>query len=150
VARSPVERLESRLHPYVAFAIMPFFALVNAGLSLKGLTLTAGAPLTVVAGVVFGLVIGKPLGICLASWTAVRLGLCALPAGVSWRHVVLLGVLGGIGFTMSIFISNLAFEERALLGAAKFGVLLSSAVAASLGFLVGRLQTDGGPRITPA
>ncbi|HKD53952.1 MAG TPA: Na+/H+ antiporter NhaA [Steroidobacteraceae bacterium] len=136
--RSPVERVELRLHPYVAFAIMPLFALANAGVSLEGLTLTAGAPLTIGVGVVLGLVLGKPLGIWLASFAAVKLGLCALPAGIRWRHVVLLGVLGGIGFTLSIFISNLAFTAGKLLTAAKFSVLVASAVAATLGLLLGR------------
>lgn len=139
-ARSPVERVESSLHPYVAFVIMPLFALANAGVSLRGLTVGSGAPLAVGAGVVLGLVLGKPLGICLASFAAVRLRLCALPAGIHWRHVILLGVLGGIGFTLSIFISNLAFAERGLLATAKFAVLVGSACAATLGLLLGRLQ----------
>jgi NhaA family Na+:H+ antiporter len=136
---SPVERIEARLHPYVAFAVMPLFALANAGISLKGLTVSCGAPLAIVAGVVLGLVLGKPLGICLASFAAVRLQLCALPAGVGWRHIGLLGVLGGIGFTMSIFIANLAFAGRELLASAKFAVLVASAVAATAGLVLGRL-----------
>jgi len=144
--RSPVERVESRLHPYVAFAIMPLFALANAGVSLKGLALTGGAPLAIGAGVVLGLVLGKPLGISLASCAAVKLGLCELPAGIRWRHVLLLGVLGGIGFTMSIFISNLAFTERELLAAARFAVLVASAVAATAGLVLGRLRPARAPR----
>jgi len=136
----PVESVEAMLHPWVAFGIMPLFALANAGVSLRGLQLSAAAPLAVGAGIVSGLVLGKPVGIVLASIAAVRLKLCALPAGVHWRHVVLVGLLGGIGFTMSIFIANLAFEDPPLLAAAKFAVLVASALAATLGLLLGRLR----------
>jgi len=145
-ALSPVQQLERRLHPWVAFAIMPLFALANAGVTLSGLNLSAGQPLSVAAGIIAGLVFGKPAGIVLAAWLAVKLKLCALPKGVPWRHVLLLGLLGGIGFTMSIFIANLAFEDPQLLSAAKFAVLLGSGLAAVLGLLLGRLR----PRRTPA
>jgi NhaA family Na+:H+ antiporter len=141
-----VQQLERRLHPWVAFAIMPLFALANAGVTLSGLNLSAGQPLSVAAGIIAGLVFGKPAGIVLAAWLAVKLKLCALPKGVTWRHVLLLGLLGGIGFTMSIFIANLAFEDPQLLSAAKFAVLLGSGLAAVLGLLLGRLR----PRRTPA
>jgi len=134
---SPVVRVEAMLHPWVAFGVMPLFALANAGVSLQGLDLSAAAPWAVSAGIVSGLVLGKPIGIVLASIAAVRLGLCALPAGVRWSHMVLLGLLGGIGFTMSIFIANLAFDDPALLAAAKFAVLVGSALAATLGLLAG-------------
>jgi NhaA family Na+:H+ antiporter len=134
-----VERVESALHPWVAFGIMPLFALANAGVGLQGLDLSGGVPLAVGAGIVTGLVLGKPLGIGLACSAAVKLRLCALPAGVHGRHIVLLGLLGGIGFTMSIFICNLAFEDSSLLTAAKFAVLIASALAAVLGILLGRL-----------
>src|SRR2546430_15926375 len=134
-------RVEAMLHPWVAFGVMPLFALANAGVSLKGLDLSAAAPLAVGAGIVSGLVLGKPIGIVLASIAAVRLKLCALPQGVRWRHMVLLGLLGGIGFTMSIFIANLAFESLPLLAAAKFAVLVASVLAATLGLLLGRLRS---------
>ncbi|MFI4878283.1 MAG: Na+/H+ antiporter NhaA [Steroidobacterales bacterium] len=137
---SPVEHVEALLHPYVAFGIMPLFALANAGVSLGGLDLSAGAPLTVGAGIVLGLVVGKPLGILLVSLAAVRSRVCVLPDGVRWRHMLLLGLLGGIGFTMSIFISNLAFADAQLLASAKFAVLVASALAASLGWVLGRAQ----------
>jgi len=134
----PVERVQATLHPWVAFGIMPLFALANAGVSLQGLELRAAAPLAVGAGIVSGLVLGKPIGIVLVSFAAVRLKLCVLPAGVRWRHVLLVGLLGGIGFTMSIFIANLAFEDLPLLAAAKFAVLVASVLAATLGLLLGR------------
>jgi Na+:H+ antiporter, NhaA family len=142
----PVERVQATLHPWVAFGIMPLFALANAGVSLQGLQLRAAAPLAVGAGIVSGLVLGKPIGIVLASFAAVRLKLCVLPAGVRWRHVVLVGLLGGIGFTMSIFIANLAFEDLPLLAAAKFAVLVASVLAATLGLLLGRTARPRLPR----
>jgi NhaA family Na+:H+ antiporter len=142
----PVERVQATLHPWVAFGIMPLFALANAGVSLQGLELRAAAPLAVGAGIVSGLVLGKPIGIVLASFAAVRLKLCVLPAGVRWRHVVLVGLLGGIGFTMSIFIANLAFEDLPLLAAAKFAVLVASVLAATLGLLLGRTARPRLPR----
>ncbi len=143
---SPVVRVEAMLHPWVALGVMPLFALANAGVSLQGLDLSAAAPWAVSAGIVSGLVLGKPIGIVLASIAAVRLGLCALPAGVRWSHMVLLGLLGGIGFTMSIFIANLAFDDPALLAAAKFAVLVGSALAATLGLLLGRAARPRPPR----
>ena len=137
---SPVVRVEAMLHPWVAFGIMPLFALANAGVSLQGLDLGAAVPLAVGAGIVAGLVLGKPIGIVLACIAAVRLGLCALPEGVRSSDLVLIGLLGGIGFTMSIFIANLAFDDPGLLAAAKFAVLVASVLAATLGLLLGRLR----------
>jgi NhaA family Na+:H+ antiporter len=143
---SPVVRVEAMLHPWVAFGVMPLFALANAGVSLQGVDLSAAAPLAVGAGIVSGLVLGKPIGIVLAAIAAVRLQWCALPEGVRWTHMVLIGLLGGIGFTMSIFIANLAFDDPALLAAAKFAVLVASALAATLGLLLGRLRSASANR----
>ena len=140
-ADPPVVRVEAMLHPYVAFGIMPLFAFANAGVSLKGLELGAGAPLAVGAGIVVGLVLGKPMGIMLAAFAAVRLKIAELPAGVRWRQLLLLGILGCIGFTMSVFIANLAFEDRRLLAAAKFAVLVGSALAATLALMLGRSKS---------
>ena len=136
---TPLVRVETRLHPWVAFGIMPLFALANAGVRVEGLDLTGGAPLAVGCGIVAGLVLGKPLGIVLATRAAVGLKLCALPDGVRWNHIVLMGAVGGIGFTMSIFIAALAFAEPGLLATAKFAVLVASGLAATLGFIFGRL-----------
>jgi NhaA family Na+:H+ antiporter len=135
---APVVRVEAMLHPYVAFGIMPLFAFANAGVSLKGLELGGAAPLAVTVGVVLGLVLGKPIGIMLAAVAAVRLKLAELPDGVRWRQLLLLGILGGIGFTMSVFIANLAFQDRRLLAAAKFAVLVGSALAATLALTLGQ------------
>ncbi|MDB6090309.1 MAG: sodium:proton antiporter [Gammaproteobacteria bacterium] len=137
----------SSMHPWVAYAIMPLFALANAGVSLQGLSLGGGLPHTIGAGIVLGLVLGKPTGIVLASVAAVRSGMCALPEGIKWRHLGLLGCLGGIGFTMSIFISNLAFSDPVLLATSKVAVLVASTVAATAGLIVGRFVP--GMRVPP-
>jgi len=135
----PVVRVQAALHPWVAYGIMPLFALANAGVSLRGIDLSAGGAQRVVLGVAFALVAGKPLGIISITWLMVRLRWCRLPPDVSWAGICLIGLLAGIGFTMSIFISMLAFADGNLLGAAKFGVLLGSLVAALLGLGWGTL-----------
>ncbi|MBB2919291.1 Na+/H+ antiporter NhaA [Cupriavidus alkaliphilus] len=129
----PVTRVQIALHPWVAFLVMPLFALANAGVDVTGVDLGNGSARIVLAGVVAALVLGKPLGIVSISWLAVRLGWCQLPPEVSWRGLWLVGLLAGIGFTMSIFIAMLAFDDANLLAAAKLGVLLASAIAAVLG-----------------
>ncbi|UFW91966.1 Na+/H+ antiporter NhaA (plasmid) [Bradyrhizobium barranii] len=128
----PVSRVQMAMHPWVAYGVMPIFALANAGVSLTGADLSAGGHL-VMMGTALALVAGKPLGVVGATWVAVRLGWCRLAPGVSWGGVSLVGLLAGIGFTMSIFISMLAFSNQGLLSAAKLGVLFGSLVAATLG-----------------
>ena len=125
---SPLERLEHGLHPWVSFAIMPLFALANAGVavSLGGVTHPIASP------VVVGLVVGKPLGIGLASWLVVRLGLAKLPDATPWTALVGAGCLGGIGFTMALFIASLSLAGLEL-EAAKSGILAGSAVSLCLG-----------------
>lgn len=132
-AQSPLHRLEHLLHPWVAFLILPVFALFNAGLSLGG----GGGVLTpVTAGVFLGLLVGKPVGVLVFSWLATRLGWASLPEGVGWRSMVGVGLLAGIGFTMSLFVGGLAFEEGGLLDQAKLGVLSASVLAAMLGLAI--------------
>jgi NhaA family Na+:H+ antiporter len=135
---APVVRVEALLHPWVAYGVMPLFAFANAGISLKGLSLLDPVSASLATGIAGALLIGKPAGITLAAWIAVKFGLAALPSRVNWRGVLLIGLLGGIGFTMSIFIANLAFANT-LLASAKFGVLVASATAAVAGLLFGRL-----------
>jgi NhaA family Na+:H+ antiporter len=130
---APVVRVQSALHPWVAFGIMPIFALANAGVTVGGVDLSGGQTSRVMAGVALALVAGKPLGIVAIIWLTVRTGWCRLPPGVSWAGIWLIGLLAGIGFTMSIFIAILAFPDPDLLGAAKLGVLLGSLLAALLG-----------------
>ena len=134
---APVTRVGGALHPWVAYAIMPLFALANAGVGLSGIDLSAEGPHWVMTAVAVALVAGKPLGIISVSWLMVRLGWCSLPAQVNWRGITLIGLLAGIGFTMSIFIANLAFVDPGSLGAAKLGVLSASLIAAVLGLAWG-------------
>lgn len=135
---TPVERVQLTLHPWVAYGIMPLFALANAGVHLSGVSLDEEALASVASGVFFGLLLGKPIGITLASYLAVRTGLSSLPPGVGWLAIMVMGCLGGIGFTMSIFITNLAFEQQALIESAKLAILTGSAAAAVGGLIFGR------------
>ncbi|HXG28713.1 MAG TPA: Na+/H+ antiporter NhaA [Nevskiales bacterium] len=128
---SPLERIEATLHPWVGFVVMPLFAFANAGVVIEPAAFRDAIALAVAAG----LVIGKPVGIVLLSWLAVRLGLAALPAGVGWGALAAGGVLAGIGFTMALFIAGLAFEGTQL-DAAKIGVLAASALCATAGMLM--------------
>ena len=130
-------RILRSLHLLVAYAILPLFALANAGVAFQGLSLAAGAPLWAAAGIIFGLVIGKPVGILLATAGALRMRIASLPEGIEWPHLVLLGCLGGVGFTMSLFIVNLAFPDPSLLATGKCAVLLASVLAAVVSFAVG-------------
>jgi len=134
-AQAPLVTLEQQLGTLVAFVIMPLFALANAGVPLGG---HARGPLAtpVTIGVMLGLVIGKPIGITLFSWLGVRSRIAALPPGVSWRALHSLSWLGGIGFTMSLFIAGLAFSASPLLQSAKLGILSSSVVAGIIGWVL--------------
>jgi NhaA family Na+:H+ antiporter len=136
-AQSPSAALIEQLHPWVAFVIMPTFALANAGVTLDGLALTDDTQL-VALGVVVGLALGKPLGVVAVSALVTRLGVATLPVGIGTRQLVVLGVVAGIGFTMSLFIAQLAFARPELLGAAKLGVLAASVVAGVVGWALGR------------
>jgi NhaA family Na+:H+ antiporter len=128
-----LDELEHRLHPWSAFVVVPLFALANAGIVLSGGVIRTAASSTLAWGVVAGLVIGKPVGIGLATWFAVRVGLGRLPAGMHAIHVVGGGILAGIGFTIALFISELSFGGRAGLELAKIGVLGASVTAAVVG-----------------
>lgn len=137
-ALSPTESLIESLHPYVAFGIMPLFALANAGVAIEG-GATSASSWTVITAVTLGLVIGKPVGVLLASWVTLRLRVGVLPVGVGYRHLVVLGGVAGVGFTMALFIAHLAFTNATLLAAAKLGVLAASGIAAIIGLALGRL-----------
>ena len=128
-----LHRLESRLHPIVTFVIMPVFALANAGVALDFHSIVSGGISTVTAGIFFGLLVGKPVGIFLFSFLSIKLKLAARPIGVTWKQMASIGILGGIGFTMSIFINNLAFASPELVDIGKISILMTSAGAALLG-----------------
>jgi NhaA family Na+:H+ antiporter len=129
-----LDRLARKLHSWVSFGVVPLFALANAGVSVSGDTLTAASSSPVTLGILCGLVIGKPAGITLLVWLAVKLRLCQLPSGAAWSHVVGVGMLGGIGFTVSLLIGALAYEDGGLIGEAKLGVLAASLTAGVAGF----------------
>lgn len=143
--QAPLQKLEEKLHSLVAFGIMPLFAIANAGVSLQG----AGAVLTssISLGVILGLVLGKPIGITLAAWLSCRLGLAERPRGVGWMAIHGAGWLGGIGFTMSLFIAGLAFGDGDLLTQAKIGILLASLVAGITGWLLLRRYLRTSPAV---
>lgn len=135
----PVIRVQKALHPWVAYGVMPLFALANAGVSMSGSAFSVDNELRIIIGVVIALVVGKPLGIVGISWVSVRMRWCELPPDVTWKGIVLVGLLAGIGFTMSIFIAMLAFDDESLLNAAKLGVLIGSFTAAVFGLSWGKI-----------
>jgi NhaA family Na+:H+ antiporter len=126
------ERLEHRLVPWTTFLVVPVFALANAGVRLDG-ALDAADAGTVALAVGLGLVVGKLVGVLGASWCAVRTGRCALPSGVTWPQLAGAAALAGIGFTVSLFVAGLAFDEAGLTTAAEVGILGGSLVAAVVG-----------------
>lgn len=136
-ALPPVVRLEAALNPWVAFGIMPLFALANAGVNVGSLHFGARGGTFIAVGVALGLALGKPIGIFCASFLAVKLGLCALPRGVNKRGLLVVGTVGGIGFTMALFIAELAFRDPGQLDVAKLAVLVGSLVAGVAGIVLG-------------
>jgi len=133
--QAPLQRLEYGLHPVTTFVILPLFALANAGIVFGGANPLEILMQPVALGVMLGLLVGKQLGVTLFAWLAVRAGLASLPAGVRWRHVYGAGWLAGIGFTMSLFVSGLAFEDTALQAEAKLAILVTSLLAGMGGYL---------------
>ena len=129
-----VERLQARLHPVSSYLVLPVFALANAGVALDGLGDAVTSPVGLGVGV--GLVVGKPLGIALACFVAIRLGIGRMPAATSWAQLIGVGAVAGIGFTVSLFIAGLSFADPALTDDAKVGILLASALAAVVGVVV--------------
>jgi NhaA family Na+:H+ antiporter len=129
---SPLERIENRLNLWVAFAIVPLFALVNAGVRVSGATLDH----RVVIGVFFGLVLGKTVGVFGGAWLAVRTGIGRLPSSVTWRHLFGLAATAGIGFTVALFVTGLSFDDEALTSSAKIGILVASATAGVVGLVL--------------
>ena len=148
-AQAPLQRIEHDLHRPVAFGIIPLFALANAGVALSG-GLADAFTHPVTLGVILGLVIGKPLGITLFSWLAVRAGFAELPAGVTWKAIHAVSWLGGIGFTMSLFVASLAFPDGGLVDESKVGIFAAS-LAAGLGgwFLLRGVIAQPTPKPVP-
>lgn len=133
--QAPLQQLEHALHPWVAYFIMPVFALANAGVDL-GTNIVSALLNPVAIGIILGLVVGKQVGITFMAWLVTKLGLSDRIIGVTWKQIYGASMLAGIGFTMSLFISNLAFDDPALLANAKVGILAASAISAALGWIV--------------
>lgn len=136
----PATRLEHKLYPWVYFAILPLFALTNADVSLTGGDVAAMLANPALWGIFFGLLLGKPIGIMLFSFLVVKFKIASLPENVTWTHMLGAAILGGVGFTMAIFVANLAYDDAAIVTAAKLGILSASLVAGVLGFLFLMLQ----------
>ena len=137
--QSPVQSLEHTLHHFVTFIVMPAFALANAGVIIESAGIMS--VFSSLSGTIeLSLVLGKVLGIFLFTWLSVKLGIGALPASVKWIHIAGLGLLGGMGFTMSLFIANLAFTNELLLNPAKIGILVGSLIAGIIGYIVLRMS----------
>ncbi len=149
-AQAPMLRIEHALHPWVAFLIVPLFAVANAGVRLEAdVVSTVREPVTL--GVIVGLVLGKQVGITLGAAVAVRLGFASLPFGVGWRHIYGAAWLGGIGFTMSLFIATLAYGDGSReLALGKVGILAASIIAGVGGFLILRGSGHHSEAATPA
>ena len=133
-----IDRLEHRLHPWVAYLVVPAFALANAGVQLTPGAIGDAVGSTVTWGVVVGLVIGKPVGLLAAMWLAIRFG-ASWPAGVSWRGAIAISLVAGIGFTVALFVGDLAYADEALLRESKVGIMAAFLIAAPAGFLAFRL-----------
>ncbi|KFI97353.1 Na+/H+ antiporter NhaA [Bifidobacterium stellenboschense] len=136
----PTIRLENGLHTFVTFFVLPLFAFSNAGVVLHGMSVGEIVTSPVAIGVFLGLFVGKPLGIFLATWATVRLGVSGLPDGVRWGHIAGVSILGGVGFTMAIFVTNLSFTDVQTAAIAKTAILAASILAGAIGFLVLRRQ----------
>ena len=132
---TPLQRLEHKLHPWVSFFIMPVFALANAGVIITGNFISELTD-PVSFGIVTGLFIGKQLGISAFTWLSVKLKLASLPFSVTWKQIYSAGILAGIGFTMSLFIANLAFTSEELLTISKVGILTASLLSGFIGFFI--------------
>ncbi|CUS39660.1 Na+/H+ antiporter NhaA [Candidatus Nitrospira nitrificans] len=134
MSEAPLDRLERIVHPWVSFLVLPLFALANAGVALSGSMLREAAASPVTLGVVGGLVIGKLAGIAGFSWLAVQTGIATISKDITWSHLMGVAMLGGIGFTVSLFMTGLAFDEAPLRADAKVGILAASLMAAVMGY----------------
>ncbi len=128
-------RLQHAIHPWTAFFVLPLFAFANAGIEISNESLSEAASSPVTIGIIMGLVVGKPVGIVAAAWLADVTRIGRRPAGVTWRHIIGAGALAGIGFTVSIFVTGLAYDDPVIVADAKIGVLVASIIAAMLGVI---------------
>jgi len=149
-----LDRLEHALHPWTSYVIVPIFALANAGVDLGGDAIADAASSSVAIGIALGLVVGKPVGIVLFAWLAVRAGLATLPDGIRWPRIAAVAMVAGIGFTVSLFITGLAFTDARHIDEAKIAILAASAFIGVAGYAALRLlpadAVDAGERRAPA
>jgi NhaA family Na+:H+ antiporter len=148
-AVSPNERLQLRIQPWSSYVIVPLFVLANAGvvLSMEAIAIAAASPLT--WGIIVGLVVGKPIGVTLGTWFALRTGLGSVPDTLRWGQVIGGAALAGVGFTVALFITELALEDPVLINNAKIGILAGSILAAVVGWLIFRLAGERGGQCAP-
>ncbi len=139
----PATRLEQALYPWVYFGVLPLFALTNADVSFAGMDMGLIFTDSVFYGVFLGLLLGKPIGIMLMSFIIIKTKLASLPENVNWGHMLGASILGGVGFTMAIFVANLAFPDEMHIATAKLGILLASALAGVVGFVFLLMQAKG-------
>ncbi len=133
-SETPLQRMERFLHPWVTFAIVPLFALANAGIPLGNFSTAVTSSISL--GVIFGLIIGKQIGITLFTWVAIKTKLSIMPSSVSWRQIYGVSWLAGIGFTMSIFITNLSLATPALVVQSKIGIIVASLICGIIGYSI--------------
>lgn len=146
--RSPLERVEAEIHPWVALVVVPLFAFFNAGVAVDARVFAnLGTPVSL--GIVFGLFFGKQLGIMAATWAAVRLGAARLPDGVTWSQIYGAAAVAGIGFTMSLFVTTLAFTDPETIANAKLAVLAASALSATVGLFILYAATKRATTLSP-
>jgi len=135
-AGTPLQKLEYKLHPWVSYLVMPLFAFSNSGITLHSGFLNNILSSSVTLGVLLGLVVGKFIGVLIFCWVAVKMKIAALPQGVRWKQIVGVALLAGIGFTMSLFITTLAFKDAQLITAAKLGIFTASIISGVVGYFV--------------
>jgi Na+:H+ antiporter, NhaA family len=145
---SALERAERIMHPWVAYLVLPSFALVNAGVTISAASVMEAYETPLTVGIIVGLLVGKVGGVVGGTWVAAKIGLAALSEGLRWVHLVGAGVLGGIGFTVSLFITDLAFDDPALIEQAKIGILTASVVASVLGYALLRRSSANSSSIS--
>jgi NhaA family Na+:H+ antiporter len=144
---TPLQRLMHALHPWVAFFILPLFAMGNAGLIFRGIVFSEAVSNPVILGIIFGLVVGKPIGILLFSYLSVKTGIASLPQEVRWSHIFGGAMLGGIGFTMSLFLSELSFSDPHIIDYARIAILAGSILSALFGMsYLGLISTSASDR----
>lgn len=147
---SPLERRLRQVHPWSSYVVLPLFALANSGVSLSGESVARAATSGITWGILLGLVAGKPLGIVGLAWLATRLRIAATPEGMTWGHLVGVGMVAGIGFTVSLFVTQLAFDDARRVDEARIGVLVASVLAGAIGFAFLRTRQREGVASAPA